>query len=111
MVRYGDADVAGILAAHGLTLRSDGYSCLDLEAVIAARGWQCLIEPAGSRPAGRHPKKRFRAMVMASGHDVISDDRRGRSLGMRHTRGSGASETVALALALARMLVHIATES
>ncbi len=111
MVRYVEADVHGILVAHGITAGPDGYRLLDLEAVIAARGWQWSIEPVSGRPAGRHPKKRFRAMVMASGHDAVSDDRRGKPLGMRHTRGIGASETAALALALARMLGNTTKES
>jgi hypothetical protein len=66
-----------------ITAGPNGYRLLDLEAVIAARGWQWSIKPVSAHPAGRHPKKRFRAIVMASGHDVISDDRRGKSLGMR----------------------------
>jgi len=111
MVRYVEADVHGILGAHGITAGPDGYRLLDLEAVIAARGWRCMIVPVSAHPAGRNPKKRFRAMVMASGHDAVSDDRRSKLLGMRHTRGIGASETAALALALARMLASTTRES
>ena len=109
MVRCGDADVDGILANHGLTPRSDGYSLLELERFATARGWQCSVEPVSGRPAGEKPKKRFRAMVLAP-----SDTRphlwRGRVLGMRQTRATGSSDTGALALAVARMLRATATE-
>jgi hypothetical protein len=103
MVRYGDADVDGILADHGLTPRSDGYSLLELERFATARGWQCMIEPVSGRPAGDKPKKRFRAMVMSRG-DGRAIGRPSHQLGLRQTRATGSSEPAALALAVVRML-------
>ncbi len=109
-MKYIDADVARILAAHGIAPRADGYSLLDLEAIATTRGWQWSIEPVSGRPAGGNPKKRFRAMVMANGHDAVNDDRRGKLLGLRQTRGTGSSDVSALALALAQMLAPMSSE-
>ena len=103
MVRVYDADVDGILAAHGLTPQADGYNLLDLERFVTTRGWQCSIEPIGGRPARRNQRRRFRAMVLVS-DDSRARQWRGRVLGMRQTRGTGPSDTGALALAVARML-------
>ncbi len=103
MVRYGDADVDGILADHGLTPRSDGYSLLELERFATARGWQCSIEPVRGRPAGENSKKRFRALVMAPGDDRMAK-RPSNQLGWRQARATGSSEAAVLALAVVRML-------
>lgn len=104
MMRILDADVAGLLAIHGLSPREDGYNLLDLERFLSARGWQWSIESVSDRPGSRRPTTRFRAMVMTSGNTGATQRRGEHVLGLRHTRGNGASETAALALALARML-------
>ena len=103
MTRYVDADIDRILAAHGLTPQADGYNLLDLERFVTTRGWQCSIEPIGGRPARRNQRRRFRAMVLVS-DDSRARQWRGRVLGMRQTRGTGSTDTGALALAVARML-------
>lgn len=97
MVRYSDDDVDGILTAHGVTSQADGYSLMDLERFLSARGWQWSVEPVSGRPAGEKPKKRFRAMVMHFG-DGRTIGRPRQQLGLRQTRATGASETAALAL-------------
>lgn len=102
-VRGYDADVDGILAAHGLTPQADGYNLLDLERFVTTRGWQCSIEPVSGHPAGEKPKKRFRALVMTRG-DSRLPVRPSRPHGMRQARATGASESAALALAVVRML-------
>ena len=111
MVKYVDADVARILAAHGIAPRADGYSLMDLEAIATTPGWQWSIEPVSSRPAGGNPKKRVRAMVIAPGDDGTTSQWEGKLLGLRQTRGTGSSDVSALALALARMLGNTTTGS
>ncbi len=106
MTRYGDADVPGILATHGLTPRVDGYSLMDVERFATARGWRCSIEPVSSRPAGGKPKRRFRAMVIASGDPRVTE-RPSHQLGLRQARATGPSEVASLALAVVRMLAAI----
>ncbi len=103
MVKFADPDVGGILAAHGLTPRADGYNLLDLERFVTTRGWQCSIEPVSGRPAGRDSKKRFQALVMAPGDDRMAK-RPSNQLGWRQARATGSSEAAVLALAVVRML-------
>jgi hypothetical protein len=77
MVRYSDAEAAGILAAHGVTPRPDGDGLLDLERFATAPGWQWSVKPVSGRPAGWIPKKRFRALVLALGMTQRSINRSG----------------------------------
>lgn len=82
-------DIAGTLTAAGIVPGTD------LATAIERRGWRWSVEPlAGSKPGGH----RYMALVVAPG-----DPRD------QHARGRGATEEAALAQALARMLVSMAS--
>ncbi len=82
-------DIAGTLTAAGIVPGTD------LAPAIERRGWRWSVETLEGISPGRC---RYRALLVAPG---------GRR--RRRTRGSGATEDAALAQALARMLVSMAS--
>jgi hypothetical protein len=84
-----------VLAAHGVAPGPDGLDPADLAAAAEARGWRVSTEPAAG--AGS-PQRRWRATVMGPASTGPA------GVFAAGTHAYGATETEALAVALASML-------
>jgi hypothetical protein len=87
-----------VLSAHGLAAGPAGYDPADLAAVAATRGWVLNAEPSRRVQGVQH----WRATVLAHRCDL------GNPMGITvaGTSAHGASESEAMAVALASMLAR-----